>query len=88
MFGFGNKWKHLPQLPCPRSHEGLPYHLMSDAFKKEVDATHWRDDGTCSYCGSINPEQLFKAIDDGFRDRTHRQGITKIYSTWTIGPSS
>lgn len=65
MFGFGNKWKHLPQLPCPRSHEGLPYHLMSDAFKKEVDATHWRDDGTCSYCGSINPEQLFKAIDDG-----------------------
>ena len=25
----------------------------------------WRGDGTCSYCGSISPEQLFKAIADG-----------------------
>lgn len=27
--------------------------------------THWRPDGTCSYCGSISPETLFSAIGAG-----------------------
>ena len=60
MFGLGNKWKHLPQLPCPRSSEAT----LSVQFK-EAENTYWRRDGTCSYCGSINTDQLFKAIEDG-----------------------
>jgi hypothetical protein len=27
--------------------------------------SRWRDDGTCSYCGSLSPEQFFAAIDAG-----------------------
>lgn len=27
--------------------------------------SHWRTDGTCSYCGSISPEALFTAIAEG-----------------------
>jgi hypothetical protein len=27
--------------------------------------SHWREDGTCSYCGSISPELLFAAIEAG-----------------------
>ena len=27
--------------------------------------SHWRDDGTCSYCGSLSPELLFEAIARG-----------------------
>jgi hypothetical protein len=27
--------------------------------------SHWRDDGTCSYCGSISPADLFAAIEAG-----------------------
>lgn len=26
--------------------------------------SHWRKDGTCSYCGSLSPELFFKAIED------------------------
>ena len=26
---------------------------------------HWREDGTCSYCGSMSPEGLFEAIGCG-----------------------
>ena len=33
--------------------------------KEHHGDTHWREDGTCSYCGSINTDQLFKAIEDG-----------------------
>lgn len=27
--------------------------------------THWRSDGTCSYCGSISPERFLAAVKDG-----------------------
>lgn len=27
--------------------------------------SHWREDGTCSYCGSMSPEKLFQAIEAG-----------------------
>lgn len=37
--------------PCPRSSEGVSY---------------WRDDNTCSYCGSLSPDLLFKAIEAGY----------------------
>lgn len=45
--------------PCPRqTHEAvLP------AQRQHV--SHWREDGTCSYCGSISPDRLFQAIEDG-----------------------
>lgn len=25
----------------------------------------WRDDGTCSYCGSMNPDEMMRGIRDG-----------------------
>src|SRR5947208_1601935 len=41
--------------PCPR---------QAESFRPSQD-TQWREDGTCSYCGSISPDALFKAINDG-----------------------
>lgn len=26
---------------------------------------HWMEDKTCSYCGSMSPEALFKAVESG-----------------------
>jgi hypothetical protein len=45
--------------PCPRQvHEAtLP--------SQRTHASHWRDDGTCSYCGSLHPEALLGAIEGG-----------------------
>jgi hypothetical protein len=44
--------------PCPRMVEAtLPSQLSH--------VTHWRENGTCSYCGSISPEMLFAAIEAG-----------------------
>lgn len=45
--------------PCPRqANEGvLPSQLSH--------ASHWRDDRTCSYCGSMHPDDLFAAIEAG-----------------------
>lgn len=46
--------------PCPRqTHEAT-------MEVQRQHQSHWRDDdGTCSYCGSISPEQLFAAIAAG-----------------------
>ena len=44
--------------PCPRMSEAT---LSSQL----AHVTHWRDDGTCSYCGSLSPEALFAAIENG-----------------------
>lgn len=41
--------------PCPR---------IAEDGRPPLDS-HWRPDGTCSYCGSISPAVLFKAIADG-----------------------
>lgn len=32
---------------------------------QQAHSSHWRPDGTCSYCGSISPADLFAAIDAG-----------------------
>lgn len=45
--------------PCPRQVEEATMQVQIE------HKSHWRDDGTCSYCGSIRPGTLFKAIEDG-----------------------
>ena len=51
--------KHADVLfACPRRSEGVP------AFMKN-DLDYWRDDDTCSYCGSLSPEKFFAAVVDG-----------------------
>jgi hypothetical protein len=47
--------------PCPRGAEAT----MSVQLE-HLKSSHWRDDGTCSYCGSISPATLFAAIEAGF----------------------
>lgn len=32
---------------------------------QRAHVSHWREDGTCSYCGSLSPEQFFAAIEAG-----------------------
>ena len=44
---------------CGRRNAGYPY---AKAF---AGPDYWRFDGTCNYCGSLSPDQLFKAIEDG-----------------------
>lgn len=39
---------------------GSPFVLDSTEYGDK-----WRDDGTCNYCGSMNPEALLGAIKDG-----------------------
>lgn len=31
----------------------------------EKNADYWRPDGGCSYCGSMSPEEFFKAVEAG-----------------------
>ena len=45
---------------CPRRDE-----LGGAGVFKLPDEDRWRDDGTCSYCGSISPEAFFEAIERG-----------------------
>ena len=45
-------------MPCPRRQESL-----STITKPESD--HWHEDGTCSYCGSLNPDEFMRAIEAG-----------------------
>ena len=44
---------------CGRRMEGYPY------AKSLAGPDYWRFDGTCNYCGSLSPDQLFQAIEDG-----------------------
>lgn len=47
---------HCPRGPAP----GGP-------FKPPFDGSaHWREDGTCSYCGSASPEAFFAAVEAGY----------------------
>lgn len=45
--------------PCPRQR----YEAVLPSQREH--ASHWRDDGTCSYCGSISPAMLFEQIEKG-----------------------
>ena len=46
--------------PCPRMHED-----GADASVFKIPAPKWDKDGTCSYCGSMNPEEFFAQIEAG-----------------------
>lgn len=37
----------------------------SSLFGHTDDEDRWLSDDTCSYCGSISPDELFKAIREG-----------------------
>ena len=50
------------------------------------DADHWRDDGTCSYCGSLNPERVLELAENGVgitpTDKDYKiylAGVNKFY---------
>ncbi len=43
--------------PCPR--------ILEWPTQRPPDGSHWREDGTCSYCGSISSETFLKAVEDG-----------------------
>lgn len=44
--------------PCPRQrHAMLP--------SQRSHQSRWLEDGTCSYCGSMHPDELFRAIEEG-----------------------
>ena len=45
--------------PCPRQTNEATMQTQLD------HKSHWESNGTCSYCGSLSPDQLFKAIEDG-----------------------
>lgn len=45
--------------PCPRQ---VNEATMASQLAHQ---SHWEANGTCSYCGSISPDMLFKAIEDG-----------------------
>lgn len=45
-------------LPCPRRAESVS-HLSPP------EADGWRPDGTCSYCGSMNPDDFMSAVKAG-----------------------
>lgn len=44
--------------PCPRQAEAT-------MATQRQHQSHWRDDGTCSYCGSLSPELFWEAINGG-----------------------
>ena len=45
-------------LPCPRREE-TPFN------RTDPNEDRWQSDGTCNYCGSMNPDDFFKAIEAG-----------------------
>lgn len=45
---------------CPRREEIGP----SSVFKLPAE-DNWRDGKTCSYCGSLNPDEFMRAIEAG-----------------------
>lgn len=48
--------------PCPRMIEDG---LWPDKGPFKVSDPVWREDGTCSYCGSMKPVDFFDAIEQG-----------------------
>lgn len=69
----------LPMV-CPR--RLLP---LTDVFKLPKEDM-WRGDKTCSYCGSLHPDEFFKAIEEGLEitptDKSYKvyvSGSKKFY---------
>lgn len=48
--------------PCPRLEENPMLPVLKDEFKQ----SSWRvESNTCSYCGSMHPDDVFKAFEAG-----------------------
>ena len=45
-------------LPCPRRQEN-PVQIT------DPKEDHWREDQTCSYCGSLNPDKVMELLTAG-----------------------
>lgn len=45
------------RLVCPREEEGGRLDLERE--------TAWRDDKTCNFCGSLDPEEFFRRVEAG-----------------------
>ena len=41
---------------CPR---------RSEIGGRTITLDHWRGDGTCSFCGSVSPDEFMRAIEHG-----------------------
>lgn len=76
---------------CPRASEnGAVLEQFQPPFNGEMV---WREDRTCSYCGSLNPDALMERLEAGdvelgptdksykvyVRDLTHRRSDGKFY---------
>lgn len=59
-------------LPCPRRAESA--HSFS-----APESDHWREDGACSYCGSLSPEILFARLEKGDVEIIPTDKSYKIY---------
>lgn len=75
--------------PCPRQ-------LHEAVMRAQIEhQSHWKEDRTCSYCGSMMPEDVFKAIDEGCKigptDKNYKiyidlppTGFERVFgSTWS-----
>lgn len=49
----------------------------NDPFSYRFEEPHWREDGTCSYCGSITPEEAIRLLKI---EGTHYSGSDWKYS--------
>lgn len=63
--------------PCPRGVEAT-----MGVQLEHLKTSHWREkDGTCSYCGSLSPAQLFEAIELGYElgptDKDYKVYVTR-----------
>jgi len=63
-------------MKCPRRIEG-PFKLPKE--------DSWREDDTCSYCGSLNPNTLMQRIESGDVELTPTDKSYKIYVDNTVG---
>ena len=61
---------------CPRREE----HGNTAVFNFPKD-DEWGDDGTCSFCGSLSPDQFFAAVEAG----AEVQPTTKSYKVYLGG---
>lgn len=63
---------------CPRAVEngGGPDSPMKAPFNGEMT---WSEDGTCSYCGSVNPDMLMAALEAGTVELTPTDKSYKVY---------
>jgi hypothetical protein len=67
----------MTEFMCPRRSEG--------SFTKGPD--HWREDNTCSYCGSLNPDAFMERVEMGDVTLGATDKNYKVYITNNGGAS-